>query len=382
MKPPPHSAYIQQNRLLQIALLVVLVLLAFVWNACGVIRSLPPPQSPQLPGSYRITEGFRTQTGVASHYGEKDQGNPTASGEPYNHRDFTGSHKSYPFGQYVMVTNLTNQQSVVVRINDRPNATDTKVIGLSGSAAAQIGLLQSGIARVEIVPVEPSASGINGPAIAYDPFSPYSAGFGDARRDSYQAPTNIAFTNGTGKTPAPTLSTAPVWQNPTPTQFPDYTYSSGDATTRFSPNSANPNTNKPLYNNTSTEKKSGLNAYSGNMGQVNALGGEDLPLGMSSMSPTGMIPRGGIPLKLKRNHYTIPDGNWTIQISAVRNQRSINDQQIALGPDLWQERTGTDDLIRLNFGRFRSKSEAQAVVIELKQLGYNDAYVKPAKNGF
>lgn len=382
MKPPPHSAYTQQNRLLQIALLVVLVLLAFVWNACGVVRSLPPPKSQHSPESYRITEGFRTQTGVASHYGEKDQGNLTASGEPYNHRDFTGSHKSYPFGQYVMVTNLTNQQSVVVRINDRPSATDNKVIGLSGSAAAQIGLLQSGIARVEVVPVEPSASNSNGPTLAYDPLSPYSTGFGDAGRTSYQAPTNAAFTSRTEKTSAPALNTTPVWQNPTPTQFPDYTYPSGGGATRLAPNSANPNENRSLYNSTPTEKKSGLNAYGGNAGQVNTLGGEDLPLGMSSMSPTGIIPNGGIPLKLKRNHYTIPDGNWTIQISAVRSQRSIKDQQIALGPDLWQERTGTDDLTRLNFGRFRSKSEAQAVVLELRQLGYNDAYVKPAKNGY
>ena len=53
------------------------------------------------------------QSGTASWYGEQFQGKPTASGEPYDMRDFTAAHPSLPLGSFVRVTNLRNGRSVV-----------------------------------------------------------------------------------------------------------------------------------------------------------------------------------------------------------------------------------------------------------------------------
>ncbi len=59
------------------------------------------------------------QVGTASWYGEQFQGKQTASGEPFDMRDFTAAHPSLKLGTFVKVTNLRNGKAVVVRINDR-----------------------------------------------------------------------------------------------------------------------------------------------------------------------------------------------------------------------------------------------------------------------
>src|SRR5229473_1563166 len=59
------------------------------------------------------------QIGTASWYGEQFQGKQTASGEPFDMRDFTAAHPSLKLGTFVKVTNLRNGKAVVVRINDR-----------------------------------------------------------------------------------------------------------------------------------------------------------------------------------------------------------------------------------------------------------------------
>src|SRR5689334_17335274 len=77
------------------------------------------------------------QTGKASFYADKFEGKPTASGEKYKHNKLTGAHKSLPFGTKVKVTNVANNQSVIVVINDRGPYVDGRIIDLSKSAAEQ-----------------------------------------------------------------------------------------------------------------------------------------------------------------------------------------------------------------------------------------------------
>ena len=89
-------------------------------------------------------------TGGASWYGARHHGNRTASGERFNQNALTAAHRQLPFGTRVKVTNLDNDKSVVVRINDRGPHTRGRLIDLSRAAAEQIGMLRSGTAPVRV----------------------------------------------------------------------------------------------------------------------------------------------------------------------------------------------------------------------------------------
>jgi len=87
------------------------------------------------------------QVGHASWYALTSQ---TASGERMNPNELTAAHRSLPFGTRVLVENLSNGRSVVVRINDRGPFVGGRVIDLSKAAAAHIGMISSGTAKVRI----------------------------------------------------------------------------------------------------------------------------------------------------------------------------------------------------------------------------------------
>ena len=89
------------------------------------------------------------QVGHASWYALTSQ---TASGERMNPSALTAAHRSLPFGSKVLVENLSNGRSVVVRINDRGPFVGGRVIDLSKAAAAQIGMIGAGTAKVRIRP--------------------------------------------------------------------------------------------------------------------------------------------------------------------------------------------------------------------------------------
>jgi hypothetical protein len=89
-----------------------------------------------------------SQMGMASWYGSKFAGRPTASGEVFNPQDFTGAHRELAFSTYVKVTFLKTGKSVLVRINDRGPHRDDRVIDLSQAAAEAIGLKACGIGDV------------------------------------------------------------------------------------------------------------------------------------------------------------------------------------------------------------------------------------------
>lgn len=88
--------------------------------------------------------------GMASYYGNELAGNRTASGERFDPDELTAAHRSLPFGSLVRVTNVSNGDSVVVRINDRGPFSRGRVIDISHAAARQIGMHRSGTARVKL----------------------------------------------------------------------------------------------------------------------------------------------------------------------------------------------------------------------------------------
>jgi rare lipoprotein A len=92
----------------------------------------------------------QTQTGKASFYADKFEGSLTASGEKYKHNKLTAAHKSLPFGTKIKVTNLANNQTVEVIINDRGPYVEGRIIDLSKSAAEILGFVNQGLADVQI----------------------------------------------------------------------------------------------------------------------------------------------------------------------------------------------------------------------------------------
>jgi rare lipoprotein A len=84
-------------------------------------------------------------TGKASYYGLKGR---TANGGQVG--DYTAAHRTLPFGAKVRVTNLSNNRSVVVTINDRGPFTGGRVIDVSTRAAEALGFRVAGVARVRV----------------------------------------------------------------------------------------------------------------------------------------------------------------------------------------------------------------------------------------
>ncbi|RYD43906.1 MAG: septal ring lytic transglycosylase RlpA family protein [Sphingomonadales bacterium] len=88
--------------------------------------------------------------GTASYYGNELAGNRTASGERFDPGQLTAAHRSLPFGSMVRVTNTSNGDSVIVRINDRGPFSHGRIIDVSTAAAREIGMHRSGTARVKL----------------------------------------------------------------------------------------------------------------------------------------------------------------------------------------------------------------------------------------
>ena len=96
----------------------------------------------------------QVQTGKASFYADKFEGTPTASGEKYRHSKLTAAHKTLPFGTRVRVTNVANNESVEVIINDRGPYVENRIIDLSKSAAEKLGFVNQGLADIKLEVVD------------------------------------------------------------------------------------------------------------------------------------------------------------------------------------------------------------------------------------
>lgn len=92
--------------------------------------------------------------GTASWYGPEFHGKKTASGEIYDMYAMTAAHNTLPIASYAQVTNLENNRSVVVRINDRGPFHGDRVMDLSYSAAKKLGIDQTGTGSVEIKAID------------------------------------------------------------------------------------------------------------------------------------------------------------------------------------------------------------------------------------
>ncbi len=138
--------------------------------------ALPKPEAPQPTGNNpfvkanvgapattglakpKIARGSQPETGRASWY---DLASATASGETNDGDDLTAAHPTLPLGTHVLVENLDNGRSVVVRINDRGPFTQDRIIDVSKAAAAKLGMVAAGVATVRVSRVEAALAADN-----------------------------------------------------------------------------------------------------------------------------------------------------------------------------------------------------------------------------
>jgi rare lipoprotein A len=96
------------------------------------------------------------RVGLASWYGDFFHGRRTANGEIYDMNALSGAHPTLPLPTYVMVTNLANNRTVVVRINDRGPYHEGRIIDLSHRAAQELGFYGHGTAAVRVRYLRPA----------------------------------------------------------------------------------------------------------------------------------------------------------------------------------------------------------------------------------
>ncbi len=90
------------------------------------------------------------ERGKATWYGGKFHGRKTASGERFDKNAMTAAHKTLAFGTIVRVTNLRNNRSVKVRINDRGPYGKGRIIDVSKAAARKLGMIRAGVVPVKV----------------------------------------------------------------------------------------------------------------------------------------------------------------------------------------------------------------------------------------
>ncbi len=100
----------------------------------------------------------KSMKGLAAVYSDKLNGQKTASGQKFCQSQLTAAHRVLPLGTNVRVTNLRNNKSVDVRINDRGPVHRSRVIDLSTAAAAEVGMKKTGIALVQLEVIKKPAA--------------------------------------------------------------------------------------------------------------------------------------------------------------------------------------------------------------------------------
>ena len=119
-----------------------LLLLALVVATGCATPSRPPPEQPSARQKPLVE-------GLASFYGARFHGRPTASGERFDRHAMTAAHRKLRFGTCLRVVNVRNGRSVEVRVNDRGPFAGKRVLDLSEGAARAIGMIDDGVVPVK-----------------------------------------------------------------------------------------------------------------------------------------------------------------------------------------------------------------------------------------
>lgn len=114
-----------------------------LWLLCASMTLFSLCASATHPGAY-------IAYGDASYYSDAFHGKKTASGEIFNKWELTCAHRTLPFGTRLMVTNLINKKTVLVRVNDRGPFVKGRIVDLSYAAAQKIDMITAGVVKVKV----------------------------------------------------------------------------------------------------------------------------------------------------------------------------------------------------------------------------------------
>lgn len=135
-------------------------------SSCGhsIIRSSDEISNDNYHGYYKVGEPYKIdgewyypseqpeydQTGVASWYGSDFHGKKTANGDTYDKNSLTAAHNTLPLPSMVRVTNLENNKTLILMVNDRGPFSKGRVIDVSERASQILGFRDKGIAKVRV----------------------------------------------------------------------------------------------------------------------------------------------------------------------------------------------------------------------------------------
>ena len=94
--------------------------------------------------------------GIASYYAEKFNGRKTANGEIYSSGKLTAACNILPLGTWIKVTNLKNNKSIIVKVNDRLHPRMKRIVDISKIGAERLGYINRGLTNVKVEVVKRS----------------------------------------------------------------------------------------------------------------------------------------------------------------------------------------------------------------------------------
>ncbi len=133
---------------------LICILTIVVFTACSPSARFSSKRlTPTAHAASELNQGS-TIYGEASYYADQFHGKITANGEIFDMNEISAAHKTLPFNTKLKVTNLDNNRSVIVRVNDRGPYKKGRILDLSYRAAQEIGMLDTGVANVKITILE------------------------------------------------------------------------------------------------------------------------------------------------------------------------------------------------------------------------------------
>jgi len=137
----------KSNKMKTCFLVLLLAILSFSLNR---ISAQSGKNHPDKITTDKSTKKTNTRYGVASYYSKKFNGMKMANGEIYRPEKYAAACNVLPLNTLIKVTNLKNNKSVVVKIKDRMNRKNKRLVDLSYAAAKKLGYLSSGLTRVKV----------------------------------------------------------------------------------------------------------------------------------------------------------------------------------------------------------------------------------------
>ncbi len=123
------------------------------FTVCILLLTTSQLKAQEIDFAQNIYKDSFNQKGEASWYGPGFHGRLTANGQRYNQFGLTAAHKSLKFMQVLHITNLANDKSVLVQVNDRGPYIGARIIDLSEAAMIRLDGMKKGVIDIHAVSV-------------------------------------------------------------------------------------------------------------------------------------------------------------------------------------------------------------------------------------